>query len=113
MNSHIAINNFIEANDITRDIFGHCTFEGMIEYTSKACRVNSTSTVRILRNGYNDGEINIHENETLNIENYHLDFNTDYQDYIYSIETNELKVFGNSKKMKGEYVVSIRFLKNL
>ncbi|MGC0119928.1 hypothetical protein [Pseudoalteromonas piscicida] len=107
MDSHLAIHDFIEANNIDRDEFGNCTFTAIIDYQSPAISDKATTEVKIIRNGYNDGEINLSEGGPLTVENYHLDFTIDYQVYSYNSNSKELEVTGKSPKMGGAYKVSI------
>jgi len=107
MDSHLALHDFIEANNIDRDEFGNCTFVAIIDYQSSVASNKAKTEVKIIRNGYNDGEINLSESDSLTVEDYHLDFTTDFQSYSYNAKSKELEISGKSPKMRGSYKVLI------
>ncbi|POD93003.1 hypothetical protein [Pectobacterium odoriferum] len=107
MESVNAIHEFKEVHGLKSDQFGNLHFQAFIEYRSPTRNASEITDVKIIRNGYQDGEISLIEAGELVAEYYHLDFNTRFQEYNISDEDKKLLVSGNSQKMGGEYIVSI------
>ncbi|WP_022966493.1 hypothetical protein [Denitrificimonas caeni] len=107
MESFNAVHDLMEAHNLKSDQFGNLNFEAFVEYHSSAGSASEVTAVRIIRNGYQDGQISLEESGDLVAENYHLDFTTQYQKYSFSEVDNKLFVSGNSPKMGGKYNVAI------
>lgn len=110
MISTLAVNYFVDKHELEKDSFGHCKFRGFVEYTSKIINASEITIIKLIRNGYNDGGIQIKENGDLNSEYFHLDFTTNYQNYTFNTTDNSLVVSGNSGKMGGDYQVVLKAL---
>jgi hypothetical protein len=110
MRSSLAVNDFLDEHELEKDSFGHCEFRGLVEYTSNVINASEITIIKLIRNGYNDGDIQITENGDLNYENFHLDFTTNYQNYTFNTADNSLVVSGNSGKMGGNYQVVLKVL---
>jgi len=106
-----AIHNFmtssINEEHIDMDDFGNLTFEAKVEYKYMKKKLTSITTVKIIRNGYDDGKISLRENDELNVNFLHLDFTPQYQDYEFDDVDNSLNITGSSPKMNGSYSVKI------
>lgn len=107
MQSFHAIHDFMEANDLETDQVGNLYFRAFVECRSPIRNVSEITNVKIIRNGYQDGQISIEESGELVAEDCHLDFNTQYQKYQFLEEAKKLSVVGSSPKMGGEYNVVI------
>lgn len=107
MESVIAIHEFMEAHSLTSDQFGNLNFRALVEYWSSSRNTVEITDVKIIRNGYQDGQISLEEGDELVAEDYHLDFTTNYQIYKFSPDDKKLSVSGNSPKMGGKYNVYI------
>ena len=110
MENHNAINNFItntfNKDTIEIDDFGNARFMAIINYSYGNKKINSISKVKIIRNGYQDGKIDIDENDELNINFLHLSFTPNFQDYKYNSNNHSLTINGTSKKL-GKYILEI------
>ncbi|WP_277809707.1 hypothetical protein [Chromohalobacter canadensis] len=107
MESFHAIHDFKDAHDLETDQVGNLDFRAFVEYRSPSRNASEITNVKIIRNGYQDGQISIEESGELVAENYHLDFTTQYQKYRYCEEGKKLSVAGGSPKMGGKYSVAI------
>lgn len=107
MESFHAIHDFMDAHNIKTDQSGNLHFKAFVEYRSPARNTSEIADIKIIRNGYQDGQISIEETGDLAAEDYHLDFTTQYQKYNFSKDDGKLFVAGNSAKMCGKYSVTI------
>lgn len=109
MESSMAINDFVEANEIARDGFGNVRFEALVDYISPARRTKVITQVKITRNGICDGDIDIDESDDLIVSDYHLGLKTQFQ--TYSFNDGSLLINGTSPKMGGKYTITISVFK--
>lgn len=87
---------------------GNFLFAANITYKSLARGTEREDcTVQIIRNGMQDGEINIYANGDLQSETHHLGFSEKWQNYEFDNNDGALVVTGNSPKMGGKYSVRI------
>ena len=107
MESFIAIRELMESHNLKKSQVGNLRFEALIEYQSALRHTSGITTVTIIRNGYQDGEIKIEELGELNSDNFHLDFDTKHQKYSFLKVEKSLLISGSSKKMGGKYRVYI------
>lgn len=107
MKSISAINELMESHNLKKDQFGNLHFEAFVEYQSNIKNTSEITSVTIIRNGYQDGQIKLDEEGDLNSDDFHLDFDIKYQSYRFSKENNSLLISGNSPKMSGKYSVLI------
>ncbi|WP_345875000.1 hypothetical protein [Shewanella algae] len=107
MESFHAIHDFMDALNIETDQYGNLLFYAFVEYQSPARNASEITSVKIFRNGYQDGQISLGETGDFVAEDYHLDFTTQYQQYSFYEEDKKLIVLGKSPKMGGKYNVSI------
>ncbi|HAT5005861.1 TPA: hypothetical protein I9749_004595 [Serratia marcescens] len=107
MESFDAIKKFMDTHQLQSDQFGHLKFEAFVEYQSPSRNAVEVTNVKILRNGYDDGTIKLHEEGDLVADDYHLDFTPQYQNYSFSINDGNLIITGTSAKMGGKYNVTI------
>ncbi|MFC3283058.1 hypothetical protein [Litchfieldella rifensis] len=107
MESFHAIHDFMDAHEIESDQVGNLNFRAFVEYSSPSKNVSEITNVKIIRNGYQDGQIIVEESGDLVAENYHLVFTTQYQKYRFLQEGEKLSVVGDSQKMGGGYSVAI------
>ena len=107
MESHKAIHEFMKVHVIKSDSYGNLHFEALVEYRSPARNATEITNIKIIRNGYQDGEISLDEAGVFSANDYHLDFTTDFQDYVFSEDDNKLTINGSSPKMGGQYSISI------
>lgn len=108
MKSHLAIHDFIESNGIQTDEFGNVKFKAKISYSSPKRDSNCVTDISIVRNGYNDGDIELTEVSDLPALDFHLGFNVRLQNY--ECTNRKLSVSGKSPKMGGNYLVVIQAL---
>ncbi|MEI8594215.1 hypothetical protein [Photobacterium sp. Hal280] len=108
MSSHLAMQDFVDNLSLKRDDYGNCTFQALVEFRSKRRNVSEITTVKFIRNGYNDGNITITEEAELTSDYYHLDFSPDWQEYSFNPNDNSLLIKGSSPKMGGKYTVAIK-----
>lgn len=86
---------------------GNFQFTAKVTYTSKIRGTKSAEcTILIVRNGMQDGEINIYENGQIRSETHHLSFSAKWQSYAFDSNDGAIIVTGKSPKM-GEYSVRI------
>lgn len=109
MDSIMAISNFMEENRLTSDEVGNVRFEALVDYRSPARSMKVLTQVKITRNGFNDGDIEIGECEDLNVTDYHLGSTRQYQ--TYSFNDDKLLIKGTSNKMGGNYTITISVFK--
>lgn len=107
MKSSQAIRDFMEFHNIESDSFGNLNFAALVEYRSPARNASEITNIKIIRNGYQDGQIKLGETGDLKAEEYHLDFTTQYQKYSFSEANGKIVVSGQSPKMGGKYTVDI------
>lgn len=90
---------------------GNYEFRATITYTSVARETeHGNCTVKIIRNGMRDGDIQIFENGLLQDATHHLNFEAKWQKYKFDSQSGTLLVTGSSGKMGGDY--SVRILPN-
>lgn len=109
LNSFIALTNFIDANDIETDAYGNCHFQAIVQYTSSLFNDITMTSVKFIRNGYDDGRITLDENQKLPQDKCHIDFTPDFQEYEFNAITKKLLVKGKSVKMGGNYLVELTY----
>jgi|LNAP01.1.fsa_nt_gb hypothetical protein len=86
---------------------GNFLFGARITYISdKRGTERESCTVMMVRNGIQDGEINIYEKGVLTANTHHLGLKSQFQDYIYDKNDGAFVISGASKKM-GEYSIRI------
>lgn len=105
MDSTIAINDFKTENNILSDAFGNLYFDAIINYKSSKNSTSVHTQVKIQRNGFNDGDIEIIEKDDLTSHKYHLFLTKRFQKY--SVKNGELFIKGSSQKMGGNYIITI------
>ena len=87
---------------------GNFLFCARVTYTSKKRGVEvENCTVMMVRNGMQDGEINIYERGVLKAETHHLGLKGEYQDYKFDVENASFVIVGKSPKMGGDYSIRI------
>lgn len=107
MSSHQAMYDFIRHHEIETDPVGNCKFNAVIDYEAPNKSIVITTKVKFIRNGYDDGKIEIGEQVGFQPEDYHLDVTAKWQDYSFSESNGKLTVNGSSPKMGGNYVIQI------
>ncbi|HDY8086521.1 hypothetical protein F6X00_10845 [Vibrio vulnificus] len=110
MESSLAMTEFVDALELEKDSFGHCEFQAFVEYKSQVINATELTTVKFIRNGYNDGDIQLTESGDLTAEDFHLDLSTRYQTYSFNAVEQSLNVLGNSPKMGGDYTIKIKVM---
>ncbi|WP_272653973.1 hypothetical protein [Providencia sp. PROV091] len=105
MDSAMAISNFMAANKIISDEYGNLYFQAFVEYRSSARNTSVLTDIKIIRNGYHDGNVDITESDDLTNSDYHLGLTTKYQKY--SFNDTKLLIKGSSHKMGGNYTITI------
>lgn len=105
--SIMAINSFIEENEIAKDSHGNCKFQALVQFKSNRKAASKMTEVKFIRNGYQGGTIKIEELDDLNSQDFHLEFNPNYQNYHFNEVEKSLEITGTSDKMKGKYSVTI------
>lgn len=108
MQSHQALSDFIDFHGIQTDSVGNCRFIAAVTYASPLRNIESSSSVRFIRNGYEDGKVEIGEQPEMTAEDYHLDLSAKWQEYYFNKASGALVVTGNSPKMGGNYSVEIK-----
>ncbi|MTZ13927.1 hypothetical protein GNE00_09270 [Pseudomonas sp. JL972] len=87
---------------------GNYLFSAKITYKSASRGTERADcTVQIIRNGIQDGEINIYANGNLQPDTHHLGFSEKWQRYQFDNNDGALVISGNSPKMGGKYSVRI------
>lgn len=111
MSAHAEMKEFVDfwsdRDSVNVDPYGNCEFHGQVSYTSSFGTVVDTTTVRFIRNGYDDGKIRLGETGSLTAGNFHLDFSPDFQTYAFRASDGALIVCGKSPKMGGAYSVTV------
>lgn len=110
MQSHLALSCFIDFHGIQSDSVGNCRFSAKVTYTSPLKNIESSTSVRFIRNGYEDGKVEIGEQLEMAAEDYHLDLSAKWQEYKFNKASGDLVVTGNSPKMGGNYSVEIKYI---
>jgi len=93
---------------LKREATGNCSYKARVQISSENFDVNEITTVRIIRNGYEDGAVLIDETGKLTAENVHTKYlpipptQCNYQKI-----TRTLLISGKSQKL-GAYEVKIR-----
>ena len=86
---------------------GNFVFGARITYISdKRGTERENCTVMMVRNGIQDGEINIYEKGILTADTHHLGLNSNFQDYEFDRVDESFLITGKSPKM-GEYSIRI------
>lgn len=108
------MDNFIEIHKFKNhfgesfmDSKGNLRFNARIIYCWDSNRKEESLSVTIYRNGFEDGRIQIEDGSILTSGRFHLDFDTEYQNYQFIAATGALIVNGQSLKMNGDYNVEI------
>ncbi len=86
---------------------GNCEFRGRVAYASANGTAIDTTTIRLIRNGYDDGKVSLVETDHLSAERFHLDFSPDFQHYEFRVSDGAFVISGKSPKMAGSYVVTM------
>ncbi|WP_116138075.1 hypothetical protein [Trinickia diaoshuihuensis] len=86
---------------------GNCEFLGQVTFEAANETEADTTTVRLIRNGYNDGKVSLAETDVLSAARFHLDFSPDYQAYEFRSADGALVISGKSSKMGGAYCVTL------
>ena len=87
---------------------GHFTFVANVTYKSKQRGTEREKcTVQIIRNGIQEGTINIFSKGVLQAETHHLGLSARWQTYKFDSNDGALVVSGDSPKMGGEYTVRL------
>lgn len=107
MNELIALINFFDRNDLESDDRGNYRFTAMVNYSSNVKNIVEYTDVKITMEGFNGGKVSIAEEGELNIDDFHLDFLMNRQEYLCDETTGELIINGTSNKMRGAYMVKI------
>ncbi|MFY4695253.1 hypothetical protein [Burkholderia glumae] len=111
MNAYSELKDFVEfwrsANDFEVHANGNCDFPGRVAYKTIFETVVDTTTVRLIRNGYNDGKVHLDETDILSAVRFHLDFSPDFQGYQFRKSDGAFVISGESEKMGGEYSVTL------
>lgn len=86
---------------------GNCEFLGRVVYSSPKEDEVEVTRIYLIRNGYDDGKIKIVETKSLSVDRFHLDFDPKFQEYKFRKSDGALVVYGDSRKMGGEYSVTM------
>lgn len=84
----------------------YLTFLAKVIYSTPSGSEHETLEVSLYIATYGYGKILIKNGDILTPQKYHLDFNPDFQEYIFD-NKGSLVIMGNSKKMGGKYEVQI------
>ncbi len=105
MNNIAAFDNF---RDSLRNAQGdpYLTFLAKVIYSTPNGSEHETLDVSLYIATYGYGKILIKNGSILTPQKYHLDFNPDFQEYIFN-SSGFLLIRGNSAKMGGNYEVQI------
>ena len=102
----LAIENFLKDNGIKR-MDSVTQFSAEVEYQYQGRTVQGYAEIRIHRRaGMRDGNIEIMSPDFEPFD-VHTEFSPRFQSYTYDEKKKRLRIRGNSKKMQGEYFVSI------
>ncbi|WP_156890644.1 hypothetical protein [Pseudomonas sp. CF150] len=87
---------------------GNYVFQANIVYNSvKYGMEKANCTVLIVRNGMQDGEINIYEDGPLKVTTHHLGLKVGPQTCDHDSSDDSLLITGQSTKMQGAYSIKI------
>ena len=87
---------------------GNYEFSANVTYDSPTRGVESEGcTVRITRNGIQDGNLDIYARGVLQNETHHLAFSVRWQNYKFDKRNGAFIIEGNSPKMGGTYKVTV------
>nr|WP_175428735.1 hypothetical protein [Azospirillum argentinense] len=76
-----------------------------VSYKASDVNIATKSKVDLLTNTTDFGKIRISENDDLDANEVHLDFDTKYQNYKFDEDSGALYIYGSSPKMNGSYTV--------
>lgn len=108
-NSYGAIKDFLQDNSL-QPKNARIMFNGYVSYSSKSHSPSGKAEIRIELSGYNaEGRIVV-EGADFDINDVHIEFLPQYQDYIYDKVKKTLSIIGSSQKMAGDYKVTITLL---
>lgn len=90
------------------DPFGNATFRALVKYQSQTSSNSHSTVVRVRRHGQDNGKVRINKEQGLFATFPHVDFMPPWQQYDFDGTDSSLRVVGQSDKLGGQYVVSIR-----
>lgn len=105
-----AIYEFVSAHGgehLGMDDYGNCNFRARIDYAAAESHYSGLTTVRIVRNGYDQGDVKLEQQEGLSPLEFHLDFKPRFGTFEYDHASKALVINSESAKMKGLYTVRI------
>ncbi|QTB53551.1 hypothetical protein J3C54_30810 [Burkholderia pseudomallei] len=111
MSAHKELHNFVdfwhgkEGFEVQPN--GNCEFPGQVTFEAANATVSDTTTVRLIRNGYDDGKVSLVETDSLSVARFHLDFSPDFQAYEFRASDGAFVISGTSPKMGGAYCVTL------
>lgn len=103
----MALYDFLQHHQIDMDAYGNAIFSAIVDYDSSARSVVTTTEIRFVRNGYDDGKVALREQPEMQADDYHLDLSARYQSYRFDGLSGKLTITGNSSKMGGVYTIKI------
>jgi hypothetical protein len=109
MNNLKELGNFINSLKNTTQLSnGDLTINAKVNYKWNSNQREQTENleVKIIQSGYKSGKISLNEGEYLTVDDVHLDFDPQYQDYKFQ-KGEGLTISGNSGKA-GRYKVLIQ-----
>jgi len=102
----IEVTNFLEDNNIEKEI-PITFFDGLVEYKSPKGNIKGKAKIRVSLKGYMvEGNIEIFGN-SFDPFYVHTQFTVKFQTYKYDKNDKKLRIYGNSDKMQGDYIVTI------
>lgn len=112
MNGLMEVSEFREEWDGTPNFqvmsAGHLFFCADITYISeKRGEETGQCSVQIIRNGMQDGNINIVEGDGFTSEKHHLGLTAKFQKYEFDTDDKSLVITGSSPKMGGAYSIRL------
>lgn len=107
----VALNQLVEmVPEASRDAYGNLSLPVRFSFTSPKVTIDQVKTVaRILRSGYEGGQIKVSETEEINSDLVHCDFSARFQEFHFEPKTRSLQIRYSSRKGGGDYVALLLF----
>lgn len=102
------VSDFVSALRLPKDDWGNVTVLAAVIFSSNNRQATEDLRVKFIRNGYQDGDIEMYGGHEITAESFHLGFDASFQSYRFNTKLSQIEVRGMSPKMGGDYTVSIQ-----
>jgi len=109
MSNHNELRKFMECLAEKEELSnGDLRFTAIVTCSWKKKRFQNTITsVTVQRAGFQQGTISIEPTDEFDVDEFHTEFNPDFQTYTFDDDNQMLIIEGKSTKMGGNYKVTI------